>query len=168
MANWALVENKEIKELHDLLPKNWRNISGLRNSADDLAFLKKLGWYPVVKINENYDISLFRENGVEHQLKKDKVEETSILVERESEPVVKPLSFEDLKYLFMKDLRQKRDELLTQSDWTQLADVVEIMNEVDRNKWILYRQMLRDLPDLYESTDDVNIDEVQWPDVNSI
>jgi hypothetical protein len=164
MANWALVEDKEIKELHDLLPKNWRNISGLRNSADNLAFLKKLGWYPVVKTNENYDRLLFRENGAKHQLKKDKVEETLILVENESGI----LSFEQLKELFMIEFRKHRNELLQQSDWTQLADVMSDMNEVDRNKWIIYRQMLRNLPELYESTDVVNIGEVQWPDVNSI
>jgi hypothetical protein len=164
MANWALVEGKEIKELHDLLPKNWRNISGLRNSSDNLEFLKKLGWYPVLKTNENYDRLLFREIGVKHQIKKDKVEETLILVENESGI----LSFEQLKELFMIELRKQRNELLQQSDWTQLADVMSDMNEVDRNKWITYRQMLRNIPELYESTDDVNIGEVQWPDVNSI
>jgi hypothetical protein len=164
MANWALVEDKEIKELHDLLPKNWRNISGLRHSADDLIFLKKLGWYPVVTINKDYDRTIFRQSGVKHQLKKDKVEETLILVEKESQI----LSFEQLKENFVAELRQQRNELLQKSDWTQLTDVLISMNENERNKWVVYRQLLRDLPELYKTLEFVNVDEVQWPDINQI
>jgi hypothetical protein len=49
MANWAYVENGAVVEAHDLLPKNWRNISGLYLSADNLDFLKNLGWYKVTE-----------------------------------------------------------------------------------------------------------------------
>lgn len=37
--------------------------------------------------------------------------------------------------------RKKRDVLLTQSDWTQVADA-----PVDQAAWAVYRQALRDIP----------------------
>lgn len=40
--------------------------------------------------------------------------------------------------------RRKRDALLAQSDWTQLAD-----SPVDRAAWAEYRQALRDLPEAH-------------------
>ena len=43
--------------------------------------------------------------------------------------------------LDMQTLRSQRDELLAQSDWTQVADA-----PVDAAAWATYRQALRDLP----------------------
>ena len=43
--------------------------------------------------------------------------------------------------LDMQALRSQRDELLAQSDWTQVADA-----PVDAAVWATYRQALRDLP----------------------
>jgi len=51
------------------------------------------------------------------------------------------------------DLRSKRDQLLYQSDWTQVADA-----PVDQAAWAVYRQKLRDLPN---NTQDPR--EVVWP-----
>jgi hypothetical protein len=45
------------------------------------------------------------------------------------------------------DLRIKRDKLLRESDWTQLADVV--MSQDERKQYRVYRQYLRDLPKLH-------------------
>jgi hypothetical protein len=53
MANWAHVQNEEIKELHDNLPMNWKNISGLRHSVEDTNFLNSIGWFKVEKQYEN-------------------------------------------------------------------------------------------------------------------
>jgi hypothetical protein len=50
MANFVLIENNEIVEYHDLLPKTWRNISGLNLAQDDEGFLNSLGWYKVTKV----------------------------------------------------------------------------------------------------------------------
>lgn len=51
------------------------------------------------------------------------------------------------------DLRSKRDQLLYQSDWTQVADA-----PVDQAAWVACRQKLRDLP---ANTKDPR--EVIWP-----
>jgi hypothetical protein len=44
----------------------------------------------------------------------------------------------------MADVRRQRNERLTASDWTQVADA-----PVDRSAWAAYRQALRDLPQTY-------------------
>jgi len=164
MANWALVENNEIKELHDLLPKSWRNVSGLRLSANDRDFLRSLGWYPVTKNHQEYDRSLFRETGLNHVLENGSVKETLVLAEKQPEPLP---SFEELKQTFMADLRAERNQRLRDSDWTQLADVAANMSEDEKTRWSAYRQALRDLPAGYENGDTVDINQVQWPNINS-
>lgn len=55
MAYWAYVANGRVVEAHDLLPKNWRNVSGLNLAADDLVFLKSIGWYPVTNTKVDFD-----------------------------------------------------------------------------------------------------------------
>jgi len=52
------------------------------------------------------------------------------------------------------DIRAERDALLAASDWTQVADV-----PVDAAAWATYRQALRDIPQDYDSPDDV-----VWPE----
>ena len=58
---------------------------------------------------------------------------------------------QEYKLLF---LRQKRDLLLQQTDWTQNRDVT-LSNDAD---WKTYRQALRDITDSATSIDDVT-----WP-----
>ena len=55
--------------------------------------------------------------------------------------------------LDMQALRSQRNELLSQSDWTQVADA-----PVDAAAWATYRQALRDLP--ANTTDPAN---PTWP-----
>ena len=62
---------------------------------------------------------------------------------------------EERKYAW-KELRRKRAQLLTESDWTQFSDVS--MSSVKRNEWIVYRQLLRDIT--YTIKDPL---EVVWP-----
>ena len=54
----------------------------------------------------------------------------------------------------MRLLREKRDLLLRETDWTQNSDVPE----ATRNKWLAYRQALRDVPANYN-----NFGDVIWP-----
>jgi len=80
MAEWALVENGQIIELHDLLPKNWRNHSGLDKSFDNLPFLNSLGWYRVEKQFQDYDRSLYKEEGFQYEIQHNKVIESLKLI----------------------------------------------------------------------------------------
>lgn len=43
-------------------------------------------------------------------------------------------------------LRKRRDELLTACDWTQIPDVP--LSAEQRTAWQVYRQVLRDLPEM--------------------
>lgn len=59
----------------------------------------------------------------------------------------------DLKALAT-EAREKRNTLLTDSDWTQVADA-----PVDQAAWAAYRQALRDVPEQSGFPD-----EIVWPD----
>jgi hypothetical protein len=161
MANWALVEDDKIKEVHDLLPKSWSNVSGLRLSSDNLNFLKSLGWYPVTKNHQDYDKSLYKENGTSHVFNGEQVVETLVLVQKEPEPET---TFDQLKNNFMAELRNERNKKLLESDWTQLSDVLLNMNDDEKNNWKIYRQMLRNLPESYSNNNVVTLDQVEWPE----
>lgn len=164
MANWALVEDGEIKELHDLLPANWRSVSGLRLAVDDPEFLKTLGWISITKNHQDYDRSLYRESGVNHELLGDQVLETLVLTEKEQPPPPPPPpSFEETKAGFMRDLRQERNLRLSQSDWSQLPDVQTMLDDHEKSRWLDYRQSLRDLPEKYAATDHTELSGVDWP-----
>jgi hypothetical protein len=45
----------------------------------------------------------------------------------------------------MENIRKVRNNLLAQSDWTQLSDVA--LTEDQKSDWKKYRQELRDLPE---------------------
>jgi hypothetical protein len=53
-------------------------------------------------------------------------------------------------------IRQKRNQLLAECDWTQIPDVP--LDEKQREAWRKYRQALRDIPHRFEKADDVT-----WP-----
>jgi hypothetical protein len=52
-----------------------------------------------------------------------------------------------------KPIRIKRDSLLAECDWTQLSD-----SSANKEAWTSYRQALREIPQTYQSPD-----EVVWP-----
>jgi hypothetical protein len=54
---------------------------------------------------------------------------------------------EDAEAMQLERIRNVRNALLSQSDYTQLPD-----SPVDKDLWVIYRQKLRDLP----STVDIN------------
>lgn len=68
------------------------------------------------------------------------------------------------KEMPMKLLREKRNQLISRSDWTQLPDVPE----ETKTKWKIYRQALRDLPShsepkLNTACDRLDMTSVTWP-----
>ena len=61
---------------------------------------------------------------------------------------------------YWKEFRNERDFLLSQSDWTQGND--SPLNLQQKQEWVVYRQVLRDLP---ENTNDPKNPE--WPSLPS-
>jgi len=47
-------------------------------------------------------------------------------------------------------IREKRDQLITSSDWTMIPGAT-----VDQVQWSAYRQILRDIPQTYTNPEDV-------------
>ena len=56
----------------------------------------------------------------------------------------------------MEDLRAMRNQMLTDTDWTQSAD--SPLTDSQKTSWATYRQSLRDITDSATSLDDVT-----WP-----
>ena len=56
----------------------------------------------------------------------------------------------------MDDLRGMRNQMLTDTDWTQGAD--SPLTDSQKTSWATYRQSLRDITKTYKT-----LDEVKWP-----
>jgi hypothetical protein len=154
MAEWAFVENNEIKELHDKLPLSWRNISGLNLASVD--FLKSVGWLPVRKVTVEYNEMIHKVNSYSYTVSDFYVEEIPVFVEMNVDVAM----FQEKKKSFMSNLRLERNSLLEKCDWTQLEDFTNISI---KNQYKDYRQKLRDLPAEYENLEDYNTAVVAWP-----
>lgn len=64
---------------------------------------------------------------------------------------------EDIVTLFF--LRDMRNDLLQESDWTQMPD--SPLSDAKKTAWASYRQALRDLPSSYTNSD--TIADIVWP-----
>ena len=58
--------------------------------------------------------------------------------------------------LDLTSVRAERNALLSQSDWTQIADAS--LGDHTAEEWVAYRQELRDIPATYSK-----VSEVVWP-----
>ena len=89
MANYAYVQNNIPIEFYDLLPRCWKNISGLNNIKDE-EYLKSIGWYKIIKNEINYDDSRERIISYNYIFENNNVYEIPIL--EKFEPVIQTLS----------------------------------------------------------------------------
>ena len=160
MAEYALIQDNQVVELHDLLPMSWKNISGLRLSANDIPFLNSLGWYQVTKQIVDYDTTAQKVTGYTYTFVDNIVTETPVI---ENKEIQYQTSFDQLKIQFMEELREKRNKLLAESDFSQLIDVQNILSDDEKISWTHYRQTLRDLPETYSNNDELNVNLVVFP-----
>lgn len=162
MANFVLIENNEIIEYHDLLPRAWKHISGLHLAKDDKEFLNSLGWYTVTKVDVFFDNTKQYISHYEYKFENNEVYETPILKDADPyipEPEKTP---EELFEIALTEVRIKRDQLLIESDWTQLTDIQQASSAEWKSAWQIYRQELRDLPNKCVSGE-INIYDIIWP-----
>jgi hypothetical protein len=159
MANWAYVENNEIKGRYDSLPKSWKNISGFDLCKNDLPLLKSLSWYPVTKQHDTFDNTLYNISTYEYTLREDDVLETVVLQQKIN------VDYNISKEEFLYQLKIERNTKLMESDWTQLVDVQNMLNDETKNEWLVYRQNLRDITEVYINNDIVDINQVVWPQI---
>jgi hypothetical protein len=164
MAEWVYIQNNEILEYHDKLPKSWRTISGLDKA--NITFLNSVGWFKVEKQYQSFDEKTHRTDGYNYEIQPDKVIETLNLIELSINEINEIEN--NRKQSFFSHLKTERNRRLLESDWTQLNDVIEKNTQQWTNSWKTYRQELRDIVQKYEQMDMYNIEMIEWPKLNLI
>ena len=132
------------------LPKIWGNVSNLHLSNGDDAYLKTLGWLPLVETNVTPTADQTFETDVVT------VEaERVLLIHRARDMTAAEIAARDASH--MSHLREERDERLASSDWTQASDHSSPLAADKKAAWATHRQSLRDLP--------AAADMSAWPDI---
>ena len=176
MATYAHIENNTITGVYDLLPDNWRNISNFHALNDSFDYIQELGWRKVaVDSDPEFNSDFQKLSDPKHRIDNDEVIEyrevvnlptsiaTPVAVFTEEEQLAAKIERHNL---IMAELRTKRNELLTNSDYTQLADIITKNGATLTAMYVTYRQTLRDLPGLYEDNLDFNnIDMATFPEI---
>jgi hypothetical protein len=143
---YARIENNQVIDHNRDLPINWQNVSNFY--LLDNESVKEYGWFPFRFVEapnmENSVISgsyfeIGDDEVVEYQTRRAKTEEE---IQQENE----------YKWI---EIRERRNRLLFECDWTQLPD--SPLSEDKRLEWKTYRQELRDVTN-YDSPD-----HVIWP-----
>jgi len=122
------------------LPKKWGSTSGLHLSNGDDAYLKTIGWLPLVEtnvtpgVNQTFDTDVITAE-----------EDRVTLVHRVRDMTAEEIAGRDASY--MNGLREQRNEKLEDSDWTQASDHTSPLTDAKKAEWASYRQSLRDLPE---------------------
>ena len=125
------------------LPKNWDNVSNLHLSNGDDAYLKTIGWLPLVETtvtptyNQVFDTDVIT-------VEADRV----LLIHRARDMTAEEKTERDESH--MGHLRRVRNEALAATDFYALSDV-DMTEEMKT-----HRQALRDLPETADMT--------TWPD----
>jgi hypothetical protein len=151
MKTYFYIEDNKFIDGPIELPKNWKNISNF-NVLDD-ATLRTFGWLPLRVVNEdNLEVIISNNREIteteviETIITRNKTEEE---IENEQQKVI------DDKW---NEVRDKRNNLLQESDKYVLADRWEAASVETRANLTNYRKALRDIPQ--DNSDPFNID---WP-----
>lgn len=139
MKKYFYIEDNKFLDGPVELPRNWKNISNF-NVLDDAA-LKSFGWLPLRIVNEN-DLEVVVSNN--REITDTEVIETIITRNKSQEEIEN----EQQKVIDDKwnEVRDWRNNLLQESDKYVLADRWETASLETKNKLLLYRQSLRDIP----------------------
>jgi hypothetical protein len=132
------------------LPKSWGNVSNLHLSNGDDAYLKTLGWLPLVETNVTPSANQMFDTDVV-TVEEDRV----LLTHRAKDMTAQEIADRDEGQLA--NLREERDQKLIDSDWTQAPDYPVPLTDAKKAEWATYRQSLRNLP----ATVDISL----WPDI---
>lgn len=141
---YCLVVNNQIIEGPCTLPQNSSNVSNFNILSNEE--LKTYGWLPyrVIDVKQENQvlvqsvIDIFANEVVETKIYRDMILSE---IEERSQNLIKNK---------WDRIRQKRNRLLKESDWSQLND-----SPVDKLLWSNYRQELRDVPQNYSDPDTV-------------
>lgn len=134
-VDYIQVENGEVKGYPRPLPQNWADVSNFYLLDDER--LRSYGWFPVRfvpnpnKTNNSITTGqMFVIEGIEVVQYEQVREKTQQELEQETNQM-------------WENIRVQRNELLLESDWTQLSD--SPISEQKKVEWQTYRQELRDI-----------------------
>jgi hypothetical protein len=143
---YVLVENGKITGNPMDIPKVWKNISNFH--IFDNETLKEYGWYPYRFVEANINSNQFYD-GSDFVIEENEVVEYQKVRNKTPQEIEHELNGQ---WTF---IRYRRNEFLTECDWTQLQD--SPLSEQKQQEWKTYRQSLRDIT---EQSDPFNI---VWP-----
>lgn len=116
---------------------------GLLNIEQDLSWIPSnihaVQWYNTwgeIEYNDGSPNQRIEELGIFQQAIEDHNNEVQRITEESAET--------EAARDYWQELRVLRNQRLTESDWTQVADAP--LTEEQKTAWIIYRQALRDLP----------------------
>jgi hypothetical protein len=146
--DYILVENGRVVGYPRQLPKTWNNISNFNEIESEKIF--EYGWYPVRFIpNPNKN-----KNSI--TIGNDYVIESTEVLQYEK---IRQKTQDEINQEYQQEwenIRQQRNQLLYECDWTQLQDAPLTPSKLA--EWMMYRQQLRNITALYS-----NPYEVEWP-----
>lgn len=166
--NWAYVDTDNNISEHAQLPLNWQNISNFFVLSEDLTRLAELRWYPL----ENHTLPITNNQLQYYAEATYWFDSSRSVVIKKAEILFYPQDqdqtreFDAARRRFFDDLRSRRNQMLIESDWTQAADLQTIRSQEWKDQWALYRQNLRDLPNLYSVAPfdrEIHSTNVNWP-----
>lgn len=131
---YILVENGKIVGNPMELPRNWANISNFY--LFDNETLKQYGWYPFRFVEAEINSNQFYD-GSDFVIEEDEVVEYQKVRNKTPEEIEEELNGQ------WTAIRYRRNEFLTECDWTQLQD--SPLSEQKQQEWQTYRQSLRDI-----------------------
>lgn len=166
---WAYKDSDGTITEHNGLPQTWQNVSNFFALEDNKEYLRTFGWYPLVD-----DTSPTTNDSLQYYGSPSYTIDENFIVRRKCEiyfyqnlPSQEEIQ-ENKKNEFFKNLRDQRDYLLKESDWTQLADIQNLKDNDWKISWANYRQALRDLPSQYVEDLNFDVSKIQWPDIPGV
>jgi hypothetical protein len=163
MANFVYIENNQILEKYQNLPRGWRHVSGLNLLESQPEKLQELGWYRVQKQHQNYDTEVYKVSGFHYEIQQNGFVVETLELEQYSDQELDE-KFNQIRKNFFERLRSGRNQKLQESDWTQILDVYESFDLETRAAWREYRKNLRDLPEQYQNLLDYTNLKIIWPE----
>jgi transcriptional regulator of met regulon len=148
---YAHVKDGSVDYMGSSLPKNWDNVSNLHLSDGNDAYLKTIGWFPIVETNvtptynQTFDTDIVT-------IEEDRV----LLIHRVRSMTAQEKSDRDASHL--RAVRKGRNEKLIETDFHALNDRPIPMS----SDMATYRQALRDLPETADMTK-WNTADWTWP-----
>ena len=113
MSNVAIVE-KGVVVYRGVLPKNWKNTSGLHNSKDDADALAELGIYPLEEIKPSFNSATETLDGWTEDIQADKVVLTWVKRDKTSTELTADAESEAVAYKWKRE--REYPEIVDQLD----------------------------------------------------